>query len=98
MDSLENLLLLQLALHEVFCCVSEDVNDLVRRMESGFLYPPIELVWRKNKIRPGEILRGRKIKAFKARKITMRTFRLSLEVRHLKGSALYGLYTILAPM
>ena len=42
-DSLENLLLLQLALHEVFCGVSDDVGDLVRRLENGQLYPPIEI-------------------------------------------------------
>ena len=41
-DALENLLLLQLALHEIFCGVSSDVDDLVQRLEAGRLYPPIE--------------------------------------------------------
>ena len=35
LDSVENVLLLQLALHELFCGVTEDVDDLVRRLENG---------------------------------------------------------------
>ena len=42
-DSVENVFLLQLALHELFCGVSEDVDDLVRRLEHGQLYPPAEM-------------------------------------------------------
>ena len=44
LDSLENVLLVQLALHEIFCGVSDDVEDLVKRLENGWLYPPVE-VW-----------------------------------------------------
>ena len=40
-DALENLLLLQMALHEIFCGVSSDVDELVQRLEAGRLYPPI---------------------------------------------------------
>jgi len=42
MDSLENVLLIQLALHEVFCGVTDDVDDLTQRLENGWLYPPVE--------------------------------------------------------
>ena len=41
-DALGNLLLVQLALHDIFCGVSSDVNELVERLEAGRLYPPTE--------------------------------------------------------
>jgi hypothetical protein len=43
-DSIETLILLQLALHQVYCGTLESADVLLQRMETGGLYPPIDLL------------------------------------------------------
>ena len=42
-DSIESMILSQVALHEIFCGV-QDVKMLVQKLESGSSYPPLEVV------------------------------------------------------
>ena len=43
-DSIETLLLLQLAFHQVYCGTDETAEQLLQRLEAGGLYPPIDLL------------------------------------------------------
>ncbi len=42
-DTIESLILLQLILHQVYCGTDQTSEELLIKMESGALYPPIDL-------------------------------------------------------
>jgi hypothetical protein len=42
-DSIESLILIQLALHQIFCGTHESADQLLLKLEHGALYPPIDL-------------------------------------------------------
>ena len=44
LDSIETVILVQLALHQIFCGTDESPDELLQHLESGSLYPPIEFV------------------------------------------------------
>ena len=44
LDSIESVLLIQLAMHQIFCGTDESAEELMHSLESGGLYPPIEFV------------------------------------------------------
>ena len=44
LDSIESVLLIQLAMHQIFCGTDQSAEELMHALESGGLYPPIEFV------------------------------------------------------
>ena len=43
-DAIESLLIMQLTLHQCYCGTDETADELLAKMESGQLYPPIDVV------------------------------------------------------
>ena len=43
-DTIEALLILQLALHQCYCGTEESAEGLLIKMEQGQLYPPIDVI------------------------------------------------------